>query len=138
MTRAPYLCLLVSSFAMPQPVHGLFFTCPFFLLPVPFLRMSVTPKEVKDLADLARLELGEVELAKSEHELEAVLKYVDRLTKIDTTGVEPQAMPAQAAGWRVDVAVEGDDVTRELVLSNFPSRKQNLLHVPAVFENPKA
>jgi hypothetical protein len=32
---------------------------------------------------------------------------------------------------------ECDEVTRELILANFPSRKGNLLSVPAVFEKAK-
>lgn len=99
--------------------------------------MSLTKEDVKRLADLARLELSEDEANRAERELDAVLGYVDRLTKVHTEGVEPHAMPARAEGWRADDAVECDDLTHELVLSNFPDRKGNLLHVPAVFTSPK-
>jgi hypothetical protein len=46
-------------------------------------------------------------------------------------------MPAKAEGWRTDEALPGDDATRELILSNFPSRKGDLLATPGVFEKPK-
>src|SRR5689334_8087723 len=99
--------------------------------------MSLTREDVKRLADLARLELSEEELAHSEKELDAVLGYVDRLQKVRTDGVEPQTMPARAEGWRPDTDLPCDDLTRELLLGNFPSRKGDLLHVPPVFEKPK-
>ncbi|MEO5927447.1 MAG: Asp-tRNA(Asn)/Glu-tRNA(Gln) amidotransferase subunit GatC [Patescibacteria group bacterium] len=99
--------------------------------------MSLTREDVKRLADLARLELSDEEAARAEKELDAVLGYVDRLTKIPTEGVEPQTMPARAEGWRSDDAFECDDLTHELLLSNFPERKGDLLHVPAVFTAPK-
>ena len=99
--------------------------------------MSLTREDVKRLADLARLELTEDEAARAEKELDAVLGYVDRLTKIQTEHVEPYALPAQAEGWRADDAMECDELTHELVLSNFPDRKGDLLHVPAVFASPK-
>ena len=99
--------------------------------------MSLTREDVKRLADLARLELSEEEASSAERELDAVLGYVERLTKIPTEGVEPHAMPARAEGWRADDAYECDELTRELLLSNFPERKGDLLHVPPVFIKPK-
>ncbi|MFH1621293.1 MAG: Asp-tRNA(Asn)/Glu-tRNA(Gln) amidotransferase subunit GatC [Patescibacteria group bacterium] len=99
--------------------------------------MSLTRNEVKILADLARLELSEEELARAEKDLDSILGYVDRLQKIDTQGVEASSMPAKMTGWREDVAFKCDDLTVETILSNFPSRKQNMLATPGVFERPK-
>lgn len=98
--------------------------------------MSLTREDVQRLADLARLELTEAELVKAEHELDAVLGYVERLQKIKTEEVEPQTMPS-AAAWREDAVLDCDDVTKEIILGNFPSRKGSLLSVPAVFISPK-
>lgn len=100
--------------------------------------MSLTHEDVHNLADLARLELTEEELAKAGKDLEAILAFVDQLQRIDTTDVESYTMPARAEGWRPDEAFPVDELTRELILGNFPSRKNDLLHVPAVFKNPKA
>lgn len=98
--------------------------------------MSLTREEVKQLADLARLELSDAELARAEKDLDAVLGYVERLQQVKTGDAEPQTMPEKSA-WRADEATPSDDLSRELILSNFPSRKGELLRVPAVFENPK-
>ena len=99
--------------------------------------MPVTRDDVKRLADLARLELTDEEAASAERELDAELGYVDRLKEVDTAGVEPMTMPARAEGWRADVALPCDELAREIILSNFPSRKGDLLQTPGVFENPK-
>lgn len=99
--------------------------------------MPLNREDVKYLADLARLELTEDETRTAEKELDSILKYVDRLQKIDTAEVEPYAMPAKSIGWRKDESSACDEVTAELILSNFPERKSGLLSVPPVFETPK-
>jgi aspartyl-tRNA(Asn)/glutamyl-tRNA(Gln) amidotransferase subunit C len=106
----------------------------------PFLyavAMSLNREDILKLAELARLQLSEAELVSAEKELDAVLGYVDRLKDVDTGGVDPLTMPAKAEGWRGDVALPCDDLARELILSNFPSRTDDLLRTPAVFEKPK-
>lgn len=99
--------------------------------------MSLTRDDVKQLADLARLQLTDEEIATAERELDSILHYVDRLQKIDTAGVEPMTLPARAEGWRADEAMPCDELTRELIFGNFPARSGDLLKTPAVFENPK-
>jgi len=99
--------------------------------------MPVTRDDIRRLADLARLELSDEEAARTERELDAVLGYVDRLQAIRTDDVAPYALARRSNGWREDVAQEADDVTRELVLSNFPDRKGDVLSVPPVFAQPK-
>ncbi len=98
--------------------------------------MALSRQEVKQMADLARLELSEDELAAAEQDLDKVLGYVERLQKVDTQGVEPAAMPARTE-WREDVALPCDEAAREIIISNFPARQGDLLKTPGVFENPK-
>ncbi|MBU0540455.1 Asp-tRNA(Asn)/Glu-tRNA(Gln) amidotransferase subunit GatC [Patescibacteria group bacterium] len=99
--------------------------------------MSLKREDVKHLADLARLELSEDETRMAEKELDSILKYVDRLQKIDTAEVEPYAMPSKSTGWRKDEFSACDEAATELILSNFPERESGLLSVPPVFETPK-
>lgn len=99
--------------------------------------MPLSREDIKQLADLARLALTDEEIAAAEKELDSILGYVDRLRKVRTDNVEPQSMPAKERGWRKDEEMACDELTRELIVSNFPSRKGVLLSVPAVFERPK-
>ena len=102
-----------------------------------FHNMSLSRKEVETLAELARLQLSEQELVNAEKDLDSILGYVDRLQKIDTSGVLPHGITPTEIGWRPDAVFECDDATRELILANFPARRGDLLETPAVFEQPK-
>ncbi len=99
--------------------------------------MKLDKDQVAHLAKLARLDLGEEKLEAMTKDFDSILPYVERIQAVDTTGVEPFAMPAKAQGWRQDRAVPIDDYTRELILSNFPERSGDLLAAPGVFETPK-
>ena len=99
--------------------------------------MSLTRQDVEHLAELSRLALSEEELQRMQTDLDSILGFVDQLQEVDTTNVEPMSMPAKAEGWREDVARPSDDTTRDLILSNFPQRKGDLLKTPGVFEKPK-
>ncbi len=100
------------------------------------LRMSLTSQEMDRLAELARLEYSAKEKKAMQESLEPILGYVDRLQKIDTTGIpETETLPQKHL--REDVALPIDDVAREIILSNFPDRLGDALQVPGVFENPK-
>mgnify|MGYP001569837782 CR=1 FL=1 len=99
-------------------------------------RMSLSHEDVKRLADLARLDLNETEMVVMQNDLVSILGFVDRLQKIDTTDVPPLTMPATGE-WREDVSVPCDNTAREIILSNFPFRKGDLLGTPGVFEKPK-
>ncbi len=99
--------------------------------------MSLNREDVKTLANLARLKLSDEELTIAEKELDNILAYVDRLSSVKTTDVEPLTVPAKSDGWREDVVFSCDEVTREFILSNFPVRRGDLLKTPGVFEHPK-
>lgn len=49
----------------------------------------LTDKEVRHIADLARVKITEKEAGKFKKELASILDYVDQLNKVDTEGVEP-------------------------------------------------
>ena len=100
-------------------------------------RMKLSLEEVKRLAELARLELSEAELEKMQEELGRILEYVTRLSKIDTKDVPETELGVLLLPSREDEAFSCDEVTRELILSNFPDRAGDALRVPAVFEKPK-
>ncbi|MBU1033264.1 MAG: Asp-tRNA(Asn)/Glu-tRNA(Gln) amidotransferase subunit GatC [Patescibacteria group bacterium] len=99
--------------------------------------MPITDKDIIHLADLSRLQLTDKEIKQTEKELGSILEWVERLQKIDTRKVEMQTMPAKAKGWRADEVVECDYEVRDLILENFPEKKDDLLQVPPVFEKPK-
>lgn len=51
--------------------------------------MKITPDEVRETAQLARLELSDEELARMTRELDSILGYMQELAAVDTDNVEP-------------------------------------------------
>jgi aspartyl-tRNA(Asn)/glutamyl-tRNA(Gln) amidotransferase subunit C len=51
--------------------------------------MSIDQKDVRHIADLARIELTAAEEQKFEKELSAILEFVEKLNEADTTNTEP-------------------------------------------------
>ncbi len=99
--------------------------------------MALTSEDIKNLASLTRLELGEEESERLRGQMEAVLEYVNRLAEIDTVGIPEAEMPREVFTGRQDVLVVQDASIRELILENFPDSVASALKVPAVFDKPK-
>jgi len=98
--------------------------------------MALKIEDVKRLAELARISFDDAELEQFKTELDKILGFVDRLAKVDTKNIPETASDARER-FRSDEPSAIDDVTRELIVSNFPDRLGDLLRVPAVFEKPK-
>ncbi|PZE20670.1 Asp-tRNA(Asn)/Glu-tRNA(Gln) amidotransferase subunit GatC [Paenibacillus xerothermodurans] len=95
--------------------------------------MSITIKNVEHVANLARLELNEEEKSKFTEQLNAILKYVEKLNELDTDNVEPTSHPVPLFN------VMREDKTRpslpiEKVLLNAPEEEDGHIKVPAVLE----
>ena len=56
---------------------------------LPHVMPSLTPDQVRHIAKLCRLTMSEEEVEKFTKELTSILKYIDRLQKVDTKDVEP-------------------------------------------------
>ena len=95
--------------------------------------MSVTEKEVRHVAKLARLALGEDEIARMVPELNNILGWVEQLGEVDTDGVEPlTAVIANDLRLRDDVVDDGD--CRDDILANAPDAQHGFFAVPKVIE----
>lgn len=95
--------------------------------------MSLSAKEVADVAHLARLELSADEQATMMRQLGGIIDYVSQLQKVDTEGVEPLAHALT-----VHNVFREDEPTPSLspdeALANAPQRRGDFYAVPAVFE----
>ena len=95
--------------------------------------MSVTEKEVRHVAKLARLALGEDEIAKMVPELNNILGWVEQLGEVNTDGIEPlTAVIDNQLRLRDDVVNDGD--CRDDVLANAPDAQHGFFAVPKVIE----
>ena len=100
--------------------------------------MSVDTATVARIAALARIKLGEGELAGMVPELNGILAWVEQLAEVDVTGVEPMtAVIPNTLRLREDV-VNADPLTggdrRDAVLANAPAAQHGFYGVPKVIE----
>ena len=51
--------------------------------------MKITNKLIQDIAALAKLEFDEKSTEKMKVDLERIIRFIDKLSEIDTDGVEP-------------------------------------------------
>ncbi|GGG81247.1 Asp-tRNA(Asn)/Glu-tRNA(Gln) amidotransferase subunit GatC [Paenibacillus radicis (ex Gao et al. 2016)] len=95
--------------------------------------MSITLKDVEHVANLARLELSEQEKEQFTDQLNAILKYAEKLNSLDTEGVAPTSHVLPITNvMREDVTKESLPI--EKVLLNAPDEEDGQIKVPAVLE----
>jgi aspartyl-tRNA(Asn)/glutamyl-tRNA(Gln) amidotransferase subunit C len=99
--------------------------------------MALTPDDVGRIANLARLELQASEQAAMLQQLNGFFSIVERMSAIDTSGVEPLYTPLSAVQevtlrLRDDRATETDQ--RELNQRSAPAVEDGLFLVPQVIE----
>ncbi len=95
--------------------------------------MSVTIKDVEHVANLARLELTDEEKAQFTEQMNAILKYAEKLNELDTSGVAPTSHVLDVKN------VMREDEKRpswpiEKVMKNAPDEEDGQFRVPAVLE----
>ena len=94
--------------------------------------MSLSPDDVRKVADLARLEISDAELETMARQLNAIVDYINQLQQVNTDGVEPLAHALDLHDvFRADVP--GQSLSEDEALDNAPARKDNFYSVPAVF-----
>jgi aspartyl-tRNA(Asn)/glutamyl-tRNA(Gln) amidotransferase subunit C len=93
--------------------------------------MPISRAEVEKVSLLARLLLSGEELDRMTRQMGDILGYVDLLSELDTSQVEPMAHALEVANvFRDDVARPSLD--RESALANAPNRDEECYLVPAV------
>jgi len=93
--------------------------------------MKITVEQVEYVARLSRLKLSEEEKLRFTDQLDSILRYMEKLNELDTTGVVPtfQVIP--------EVNVLREDLvqkpfSREEIMGNAPSSEEGYYKVPRV------
>ena len=91
----------------------------------------ITIKDVEHVAKLARLELTDEEINKYSKQLGDILKYVEQMNEVDTTGIEPMphAIPVYNV-MREDVVKY--EQTKEELMANAPYEEDGFFRVPKI------
>lgn len=95
--------------------------------------MSVDAKTVTRIGRLARIRIEESEVAGYQDELNAMLGFVEQLSEVDVTGVDPMTSvtPMQLRR-REDKVTDGG--YPEQIVANAPLTEDNFFMVPKVVE----
>jgi aspartyl-tRNA(Asn)/glutamyl-tRNA(Gln) amidotransferase subunit C len=99
----------------------------------PSVAMSVDAATVRRIAKLARIAVAEGEVEHLRGELNAILAFIEQLSEVDVSGIEPMTsvMP-MAMKKRADVVTDGGDA--DAILKNAPDRQGHYFLVPKVVE----
>ena len=98
--------------------------------------MRISEEQVRYVAALANLNLSAAEIARFQSELDGILEHMDKLSEIDTTGVDPMAQVLFEAG---ETATLRDDVVipplgNPAALANAPQPGAGYFKVAKVIE----
>ncbi len=95
--------------------------------------MSVDLKTVKRVAHLARIALSEEEAERMMGELNGILGFVEQLSEVDVSGVEPMtSVTPMAMKKREDAVTDGNKA--DDIVANAPETDRNFFLVPKVVE----
>lgn len=95
--------------------------------------MSVDEATVKRIARLARIAISDEEAHALAPDLSNILRWIEQLGEVDTSGVEPMtAVIANTLRLRDDVVTDGG--VRDAVLANAPQAEHGFFTVPKVID----
>ncbi len=93
---------------------------------------QITRDDVRHLAQLSSLQLGDDETETLRADLENILGYIEQLSELDTSGVEPTYQVTDLQNvWREDV-VDNYGVGRDTLLALAPAMDAQQVKVPKV------
>ena len=95
--------------------------------------MSVDLATVKRVARLARLAVSEEEANRMVGELNGIIDFVEQLSEVDVTGIEPMtSVTPMEMRKRQDTVTDGDKA--DDIVANAPETDRNFFLVPKVVE----
>lgn len=93
---------------------------------------TITSDDVRHLAQLSSLQLSDEEINNLQADLGNILNYIDQLSSLDTSNVQPTYQVTGLENvWRDDTVV-ASDVTRADLLALAPDATDNAVKVPKV------
>jgi len=100
-------------------------------MPEPTIPQSLSEETVRKVARLSRLTLDDAEVHSNAQRLSAVLGYINRLSELDLTGVEPLSNPLDAVN-RADADEPAPGLQTETLMKMAPETHTPFVKVPKV------
>jgi aspartyl-tRNA(Asn)/glutamyl-tRNA(Gln) amidotransferase subunit C len=95
--------------------------------------MALSLDDVNRIAHLARIEISASEAEATLAQLNDIFGMIERMSKVDTTGIEPMSHPLGGVQrLRADAVTETDN--RDANMKNAPAAQDGLFLVPKVIE----
>jgi aspartyl-tRNA(Asn)/glutamyl-tRNA(Gln) amidotransferase subunit C len=95
--------------------------------------MSVDQAEVRRIAHLARIAVTDAEVPHLQDQINAILSFVEALSAVDVSGVEPMtSVIPMKLPMRDDVVTDGE--IEPAILANAPLTEDGFFLVPKVIE----
>jgi aspartyl-tRNA(Asn)/glutamyl-tRNA(Gln) amidotransferase subunit C len=101
------------------------------IMPEPAGSESLSEETVRKVARLSRLTLDDAEVRDNAVRLSAVLGYIDRLSELDLTGIEPMSNPLDAAN-RTDADEPVEGLPTATLMDLAPDSHPPFVKVPKV------
>jgi aspartyl-tRNA(Asn)/glutamyl-tRNA(Gln) amidotransferase subunit C len=98
--------------------------------------MKISEQEVRHVANLANLQVGDEELVRLARDVDHVLEYIEKLNELDTSAVEPMAQVLYEAGERATLRedIERPSLPNDVALRNAAQKGAGMYKVPRVIE----
>ena len=97
--------------------------------------MEVNSSLIDKLANLSRLRFDEEEKAAIQSDLQRMIQFVEKLTELDSAGVEPLLHLSENINVLREDLIK-DSITREEGLKNAPLKDEHYFKVPKVIKKP--
>ncbi|MFA5644439.1 MAG: Asp-tRNA(Asn)/Glu-tRNA(Gln) amidotransferase subunit GatC [Patescibacteria group bacterium] len=95
--------------------------------------MSITKEEIKKIAQLARLELNDVEIAKYQKQFSSILGYIDQIKDVRISDLDILGLNSEIVNQtRVDEVFPGEPEDKKLALDQAPEREADQIKVGRV------
>lgn len=95
--------------------------------------MSITEDQARKVAHLARIAVDDAALPALARELNGILHFMEQLSEVDVTGVDPMTgVTPMRLKRRQDVVTAGEMADK--ILSNAPNAREGFFAVPKVVE----
>lgn len=93
---------------------------------------TVSRDDVIHLAQLSNLQLSDDQVASLQADLANILDYINQLSELDTSGVEPTYQVTDLENVMRDDVVQHHDADREKLLELAPAQAEHQIKVPKV------
>lgn len=95
---------------------------------------KIDQSQVRKVARLSRLELTEAEVAEFTSQLSAILDYVEKMSELDTSDVQPLAHCLPISNCLRQDCVK-ESLGTEKTLANAPQRDEGFFKVPKILDD---